>query len=105
MGWGEVKIKNMTTKIFTEAKAYNPPGHHSMVALKLHDKELSGTEKFWMGLSHFLPNGGAEWAYEDSPTEKIYFVMEGEVTVNTKTETIILKNTTAYTSNLLKEGK
>ena len=44
-----------------------------------------------MGLSHFLPCGGAKWAYEDSPLEKIYFVLEGEITVKTKTEEIVLR--------------
>ena len=43
-----------------------------------------------MGLSHFLPGGGAEWAYEDSPTEKVYIVLEGEITVKTKTEEFTL---------------
>jgi quercetin dioxygenase-like cupin family protein len=50
-----------------------------MTALRLHGKEESGAQKFWMGLSHFLPQGGAE--FDASPTEKIYFVLEGEITV------------------------
>ncbi|NNG07432.1 MAG: cupin domain-containing protein, partial [Desulfobacteraceae bacterium] len=33
---------------------------------------------------------GAEWAYEDSPLEKIYFVLKGEMTVKSKTEEIVL---------------
>ena len=52
--------------------------------------EETGSEKFWMGLSHFLPGGGAEYAYEDSPTEKVYFVLDGEITVKTKKEEITL---------------
>lgn len=43
-----------------------------------------------MGLSYFLPDGGAEWAYEDSPTEKVYLVLDGEITVKTKTEEVTL---------------
>ena len=74
-----------------DAKPYHPPGHQGMVALRLQDKELSGSSQIWMGLSHFLPMGGAEWAYKDSPTEKIYFVLEGEITVQSETETFILK--------------
>ena len=81
----------MKKTTYKDVKAYDPPGHHGMVALKLHDRELTGTQKFWSGLSHFLPNGGANWAYEDSPTEKIYFVVEGEITIKSKDETIILK--------------
>ena len=64
-----------------------------MTAMRLVGKEETGAEKFWMGLSHFLPGGGADYAYEDSPTEKIYFVVEGEITIYTKDrkEKIVLK--------------
>ncbi|GAI97899.1 unnamed protein product, partial [marine sediment metagenome] len=31
-----------------------------------------------------------EYAYEDSPTEKVYFVLEGEITVKTKKEEVTL---------------
>jgi len=43
-----------------DAKPYAPPKHFNMTALRLHGKEETGTQQFWMGLSHFLPNGGAE---------------------------------------------
>lgn len=81
----------MIKRELKDVVAYNPPGHHNMVALKLHGKEESGAEKFWMGYSHFLPGGAADWAYEDSPTEKIYFVTDGEITIKTKDETYTLK--------------
>ena len=71
-----------------EVKPYAAPGHFNMVALRLSGKDETGAEKFWVGLSHFLPGGGAEWAYEDSPTEKVYFVLDGEITVKTKTEEV-----------------
>lgn len=67
---------------------YEAPKHFKMTALKLHGVEETGAKRFWMGLSHFLPQGGAE--YDASPTEKIYFVLEGEVTIKTKTEEIVL---------------
>ncbi len=73
-----------------QVKPYEAPGHFKMVALRLHGKEETGAEKFWVGLSHFLPEGGAEYAYEDSPTEKFYFVLNGEITVKTKTEEVTL---------------
>ncbi len=60
----------------SEASPYNPPLHHAMVALKLCDAALCEAKQFWCGLSHFLPGGGAEWAYDDSPTEKLYVVLE-----------------------------
>ena len=71
-----------------EVKPYDAPGHFKMVAMRLSGKEETGAEKFWVGLSHFLPGGGAEWGYEDSPTEKFYFVLEGEISVKTKKEEI-----------------
>ncbi|HTY62310.1 MAG TPA: cupin domain-containing protein [Acidobacteriota bacterium] len=64
-----------------DAKPYAPPKHFNMTALRLHGKEETGTQQFWMGLSHFLPNGGAEM--DATPAEKLYFVLEGEVTVST----------------------
>jgi quercetin dioxygenase-like cupin family protein len=63
-----------------------------MIAMRLHGKEESGSKKFWMGLSHFLPGGGAE--YDESPTEKIYFVLEGQITVVTKSKEKIVLNPT-----------
>jgi len=69
-------------------KPYEAPGHFKMVALKISGKEETGAEKFWVGLSYFLPGGGAEYAYEDSPTEKFYYVLDGEITAKTKKEEI-----------------
>jgi mannose-6-phosphate isomerase-like protein (cupin superfamily) len=62
-----------------DVKPYAAAGHFNMAALKLHGKEETGSTKYWMGLSHFLPQGGAEFGA--TPTEKVYFVLEGEVTV------------------------
>jgi glyoxylate utilization-related uncharacterized protein len=74
-----------------QVKPYEAPGHFKMVALRLSGKEETGAQKFWVGLSYFLPGGGAEYAYEDSPTEKVYFVLDGEITVKTKREEITLR--------------
>jgi len=72
-----------------KVKTYDAPGHFKMAAMRLSGKEETGAQKFWMGMSHFLPGGGAEWAYENnSPTEKLYFVLSGTLTVKTKTEEI-----------------
>jgi hypothetical protein len=53
----------------SQVKAYPAPGHFNMTAMRLQGKDETGAQKFWMGLSYFLPGGGAEWAFEDSPTE------------------------------------
>ena len=71
-----------------DVNPYEAPKHFKMMSLRLHGKEETGAQRFWMGLSHFLPQGGAE--YDESPLEKIYFVLEGEVTIKTKKEEIIL---------------
>ena len=74
-----------------DVKTYEAPEHFGMTAMRLHGKEETGSTKFWMGLSHFLPGGGAEWAHKENLLEKIYFVLEGEITVKTKTEEYILQ--------------
>jgi len=71
-----------------QVKPYEAAKHFNMVALRLHGKEETGTQKFWVGLSHFLPGGGAE--HDASPTEKVYFVLEGEITVKTEKEEVTL---------------
>jgi glyoxylate utilization-related uncharacterized protein len=75
----------------SQVKPYAALKHFNMTAMRLQGKEESGLQKFWMGLSYFLPGGGAEWAYEDNPSEKVYLVLEGEITVKNKTEEITLK--------------
>lgn len=81
----------MKKRTLSDVKPYVAPAHFDMVALKLHGLQESGASKFWMGMSYFLPGGGAEYAYEDSPTEKVYFVLDGEITVKSKDETFVLR--------------
>lgn len=75
----------------SQVKPYAAAKHFNMTALRLQGKEESGIQKFWMGVSYFLPGGGAEWAYEDNPNEKVYLVLDGELTVKNKSEEITLK--------------
>src|SRR5512135_3594351 len=74
----------------SQVKPYAAAKHFNMTALRLQGKEESGIQKFWMGVSYFLPGGGAEWAYEDNPNEKVYLVLDGELTVKNKTEEVTL---------------
>lgn len=69
----------MVKRELKDCRPYNAPKHFDCRAIRLQGKEESGAENFWMGLSHFLPGGGAE--FDASPTEKVYFVLEGEVTI------------------------
>lgn len=70
------------------AVAYEAAKHFGMTAMRLQGGDASECESFWVGLSTFLPGGGAEWGV--SPTEKVYVVIEGAVTVKTETDEIEL---------------
>jgi len=74
----------MTIRKLSELKNYEAPGHFGMTAMRIHGKEETGAKKFWTGISTFLPGGGAEYAYEDNPLEKFYFVLSGELIVTDK---------------------
>jgi quercetin dioxygenase-like cupin family protein len=80
----------MTRIELKDAKPYSAPKHFDVTTLRLQGKQETGAQKFWMGLTHFLPRGGAE--FDASPTEKIYFVLEGEVTItDAENRKIVLK--------------
>ncbi len=64
------------------AKSYEAKRHHAMHALRLHGHEASDCKDFWVGLSTFLPGGGAEWAA--APSAKVYVVIDGEITITTE---------------------
>jgi mannose-6-phosphate isomerase-like protein (cupin superfamily) len=74
-----------------DVNAYSAPGHFDMTAFRLQGKDETGIQNFWVGKSFFLPGGGAGWAYEDNPLEKVYYVLEGEMTVKSKDETFVLR--------------
>ena len=85
----------MEVKRFAEAKAYDAPNHRNYTSLRLFGLDAGGPKQFVVGLSHFLPGGGA--GPDASPPEKVYYVLEGELTViiNGK-ETVLKKNDSCY---------
>ena len=64
---------------FNEARRYDAPKHFDMRSLRLQGFEASAAKFAWTGLSHLLPGGGAEM--DSSPLEKIYVVLNGEITI------------------------
>ncbi|MEM7360927.1 MAG: cupin domain-containing protein [Pseudomonadota bacterium] len=64
---------------FQDAQPYEAPNHYDMRGLRLQGWNVSDCKNFWVGLSQFLPGGGAEM--ESSPLEKVYIVQSGEVTI------------------------
>ena len=69
----------MLVKRFDDATPYEAPNHWGVTGLRLQGFEDGGPENQWVGFSQFLPGGGAG---PDAPTfEKVYVVIEGELTV------------------------
>jgi quercetin dioxygenase-like cupin family protein len=64
-----------------DAKPYEAPKHHGGHMLRLQGHDASPAQNYWVGLSHFLPGGGAD--HDATPLEKVYVVLDGEVTVTT----------------------
>ena len=65
-----------------DAEPYEAPGHFNMASLRLQGWDVTDTANFWVGLSTFEPGGGA--AEGATPFEKVYVVIEGEITVTTE---------------------
>jgi quercetin dioxygenase-like cupin family protein len=64
---------------FAEARRYDAPKHFDMRSLRLQGFDVSASKFAWVGLSYFLPQGGAHM--DAGSLEKIYVVIEGEVTI------------------------
>lgn len=69
----------MFVKRFEDAIPYEAPNHRSVVGLRLQGFEEGGPKNQWVGLSQFLPGGGA--GPDSTPFEKVYVVLEGHMTV------------------------
>jgi quercetin dioxygenase-like cupin family protein len=79
----------MFVKRFEDAKPYDAPNHRGVVGLRLQGFEPGGPTNQWVGLSQFLPGGGA--GPDSTPFEKVYIVIDGEMTVIINGEETILK--------------
>jgi mannose-6-phosphate isomerase-like protein (cupin superfamily) len=79
----------MKVKRFEEAEVYEAPNHWGVTGLRLQGFEDGGAENQWMGLSQFLPGGGA--GPDATPLEKLYFIVEGEMTVTTQGKDTVLR--------------
>lgn len=79
----------MFVKRFAEAKPYEAANHTACTALRLFGAEAGGAKDAIVGVSHFLPGGGA--GKSGSPPEKVYFVLAGELTVIVGGKETVLK--------------
>jgi quercetin dioxygenase-like cupin family protein len=73
---------------FADAAPYEAPHHFDVGSLRLQGFAPGGPERFWVGLSHFLPGGGA--GPDGSPLEKVYVVLSGELTVEARGQEFVL---------------
>jgi quercetin dioxygenase-like cupin family protein len=69
----------MLVKRFEDAKPYEAPNHRGVAGLRLQGFEEGGPKNQWVGYSQYLPGGGA--GPDATPFEKIYVVLEGEMTM------------------------
>ena len=69
----------MHIKRFSDAESYDAPNHWGVKGLRLQGFEDGGPENQWVGLSKFAPGGGA--GPDSTPFEKVYVVLEGEMTI------------------------
>ena len=69
----------MLVKKFEDAQPYEAPNHFGVTGLRLQGFEEGGPTNQGVGLSQFLPAGGA--GPDSTPFEKVYVVLDGEMTV------------------------
>ena len=85
----------MQVKRFADAKPYEAPNHRGCGPLRLFGAEAGGTQTLIVGVSHFLPGGGA--GPDASPTEKVYYVLAGELTlIAGGNETVLKANDSCF---------
>ena len=59
-----------------EAVTYEPPGHYDVRCTNLHKPDQVDDGEISLGLSHFLPGGGADMA--PAPVEMFYYIVDGD---------------------------
>ncbi len=73
---------------FAEAQPYEAPNHRGVKSLRLQGFTEGGPRVSWVGVSHYLPGGGA--GPDASPLEKVYVVLAGALTVRTPDAEVVL---------------
>lgn len=65
---------------YTDAPAYEAPGHIDMAMRRLQGREAGPSDQLWLGVSVITPGGGT--TLEASGIEKLYVVLDGAVTID-----------------------
>jgi quercetin dioxygenase-like cupin family protein len=71
------------------APSYDAVAHHGVAARRLQGHEAGPTSGFWVGLSYYLPGGGAD----ERPTaaETVYVLLDGSLVVTAEGEDVTLE--------------
>lgn len=77
-----------------EAVTYEAPGHFDVRTTRLHNPDDVNSGGIVMGLSHFLPGGGCD--YGSNPKESIYYIIEGQMYLESEVGTENEVKTTLY---------
>jgi hypothetical protein len=71
---------------FADLKPYQSPGHHDMRMLRMQGREAGPADVAWLGVSQLLPGGRIDPSA--SAEEKFYVVLEGNLTIETDSQTL-----------------
>src|SRR3954470_5047507 len=74
---------------FDGAPEYQAPGHNLMRMVRLQGREAGPAETLWLGVSIIEPGGGT--TLDASGLEKMYVVLDGEVTISNGHEQVVLR--------------
>jgi mannose-6-phosphate isomerase-like protein (cupin superfamily) len=66
----------------SDAQTYDAKLHWGMTGLRLQGMDVTDVKSFSCSLSYFMPGGGAEWSASNN--EKVYIVLDGDITILTK---------------------
>ena len=73
-----------------DARKYTAPGHSETVhTMHLQHKSIGSDAPFWVGVSYYLPGARAEMSA--APLDRVYIVLDGELTVEFEDETVVLR--------------
>jgi len=92
-------------KRLAQASRYDAPNHFDVRSLRLQGFEEGGPRSLWLGISYFLPGGGA--GPDSGALEKVYLVLSGRLTLRAGGEEIVLgpMDSVCIPPNLVREIK
>lgn len=79
--YGELARAGIVKRELKDAVTYPAAKHFDVKTFLLQHRDHGGPKSFWVGLSYFLPEGGAEMSASD--IERVYIVLSGTLTLVT----------------------